>query len=164
MSTHEVDLQSFVSRCRGRSFQDFVWHHQEKSQAPDRARMRAGIESNTPNAVIVAGKDLADRCLADPALLKKDCGDTASDLFESIRSRDPAVEDEHLLDALTYSALLLTEATRIRGANYLPIYVGMVIGGLLLANLTGPGFLVVAGWVLVGWGGLSVFGAIGKPR
>ncbi len=164
MSEQPIDLEGFVDGCRGKSFQDFVWHPQGKSQAPDRGLIRSGLESNVPGEARRAAAELANHCLEHPPLLQKDCGQTADEFFQKLRSLRPDVRDDQLLDAFTYSALLLTEKTPIRGANYLPVYLAMLIGGLVLANVTDLTALVVGGWLLAVFGGLSVFGSVGKSR
>lgn len=164
MAEQEIDLAGFVEGCRGQSFRDFVWHHQEKSHAPGRELTRKGLEQALPVEALRSAQALADSCRRDARSFEKDCGETAEELFGTIRSQRPDIEDVHSLDAFTYAALILTEKTRIRGAQYLPVYVAMVIGGLVLANVSNRPALLIVGWILAGFGALSIFGTVGKPR
>ena len=164
MSEQRIDLAGFVDGCRGRSFRDFAWHHQEKSHAPDRELTRKRLEQALPVEALRSAEALADSCRRDARSFEKDCAETAEELFRTIRSQRPEVEDVHLLDALTYAALMLVEETPIRGANYWPVYVAMLIGGLVLANVSDRPALLIVGWILAGNGALSIFGMVGKPR
>lgn len=164
MSEQRIDLAGFVEGCRGRSFRDFVWHHQEKRHAPDRELSRKGLEQALPVEALRSAQALVDSCRRDARNLEKDCGETAEELFRAIRSQRPDIEDGHALDAFTYAGLVLVEETRIRGANYWAVYVAMLIGGLVLANVSNQPALLIVGWILAGFGGLSIFGVVGKPR
>ena len=164
MSEQRIDLAGFVKDCRGRSFRDFVWHHQEKSHAPDRKLARKELEQTLPLEALRSAQALADSCRRDAHSLDKDCGETAEEFFRTIRSQRPDIEDVHSFDAFTYASLMLVEETPIRGANYWPVYVAMLIGGLVLANVSDRPALLIVGWILAGFGAFSIFGMVGKPR
>jgi hypothetical protein len=164
MSSGTVTAEQFAAGCRGRSLEDFVWHHQEQQDADARARGQDAISQSLPPAVLAHTQAFLGLCTARPELLKQDCGDVAADFFRGVRESDSTASDVVALDAFTYLALKLADVHPIRGRRYVPVYVALLVSSLILVNVTDATIALIAGWLLGGFAVFSLFGALGKPR
>lgn len=163
MAQRSVRASEFIEGCRGRTFEEFIWHHQAGQDAKARGLNRCGLDESLRHPLLEHARAFAAEYRANPDWLRRDCADVATQFLEQAQDVVFNASDDEFLDGFTYVGLVLADVHPIRGRKFVPIYAGILVAALILVNITdAPGVLIV-GWLLTAFAVTSLVGALSKP-